>query len=78
MLIKKSVWRPINSLFIKLDNLPKNIPIGAQILSKSDNKKIGIEFFLENMRVVRITPIRAPWKDMPPSQTLNIFKGWSM
>ena len=44
----------------------------------SRKKKTGMFFFEENRYVPIIIPIKAPWKDMPPSQTLKVFKGLSM
>ena len=41
----KSVTLPYNSVFIKLDILPKNKPIGATIETKSDKYKNLTLFF---------------------------------
>ena len=57
---KNSVGFPINSLFRKLEILPKKIPTGAVILKRSDILKISIFFLIENMKVVKIIPIKAP------------------
>ena len=45
MLKKNSVGFPINSLFRKLEILPKKIPNGAVILKRSESLKIEIFFF---------------------------------
>ena len=57
---KNSVGFPISSLFKKLEILPKKIPTGAVILKRSDSLKIEVFFFIENIIVVKITPIKAP------------------
>ena len=76
MLKKKFVGLPISSWLRKLDILPKKIPTGAVMLKRSDSLKIEIFFLFENMIVVKMIPIKAPWNDMPPSQTLNNSKGF--
>ena len=60
MLKKNSVGFPINSLFRKLEILPKKIPNGAVILKRSEILKIEIFFLIENIIVVKIIPIKAP------------------
>ena len=69
---------PINSPLIKFAILPKKIPIGETQAIISSKKKVGKPLFLENKCVPRTIPIRAPWKDIPPSQILKISNGFEI
>ena len=78
MLKKNSVGFPINSLLRKLEILPKKIPNGAVMLKRSESLKIEILFFIANIIVIKIIPIKAPWNDIPPCQTFKISNGFWM
>ena len=64
--------RNTNSSQIKFANLPKKIPIGATIAIKSRILNVSTLFRLLKKYVVNIIPTKAPWKDMPPFQIINI------
>ena len=61
---------------MKFATRPKNIPIGATKAIISNKKKVDIFFLIENQYVPMIIPTSAPWKDIPPSQTLRISNGF--
>ena len=59
---------------MKFANLPKKIPIGATNDTKSIYKKGSCLCFFANIMLEIITPIKPPWKDIPPSQILKISR----
>ena len=69
---------PTSSPFIKLAIRPKNIPTGETQAIMSNKKSDNIFLFKENKYVPIIIPIKAPWKDMPPSQIFIISNGFEI
>ncbi|MCY1412161.1 hypothetical protein D9M71_275600 [compost metagenome] len=74
----RSVALPQSSALMKLPMRPAPRPIGTSGAMKSISWKKLLLLRLPNQRVASITPIRPPWKDMPPFQTSKISSGLAM
>ena len=58
--------------------LEEILGIGETHAITSRKKNVGIFFLVEKRYVLIIIPIKAPWKDIPPSQTFIISTGFEI
>ena len=73
--IKLNVSGAYHSPLMKFATRPKKIPTGATHAITSNKKNVFKFLLTEKIYVTAIIPIKAPWKDIPPSQTFKISIG---
>ena len=71
-----SVGRPHSSPLMKLATRPNNSPSGTVAAHRSMVLSVETLFQRENSQIARPQPSSAPWKAMPPFQTIAISDGF--